>query len=140
MLTTFIVGAVVVAIGLRPTPSMAQNARPEPEEDWHVEMGRLIDEVDARLAEAEPIRLRYEYHTSAIHRAKMVFESAKKTHEVAIIAVEEFSKGIYPQKLEGAEGDIAAAEAFRTNPARSSGSSSRLSRRTRVMRTSCVFN
>ena len=43
-------------------------------------------------------------------RAHADYDNAKKTHEVAEIAVNEYVKGTYPQSLETYEGDIALAE------------------------------
>ena len=47
-------------------------------------------------------------------RAKADFANASKTHEVAVIAVDEYSKGIFPQDLEGMEGDITLADSTLT--------------------------
>ena len=50
----------------------------------------------------------------ATERAKADFENASKTHEVAVIAVAEYVKGIFPQDLEGMEGDITLAKSTLT--------------------------
>ncbi len=74
-------------------------------EGTRVTKGQLVCELDSAA-----LTDNLSNQKIATERAKADFENASKTHEVAVIAVEEYLKGIFPQDLEGMEGDITLAQ------------------------------